>query len=71
MKKLITLEEHNLSIIGRIKKEEPIVEGNGLACPNCRQELIDSKEPVIMTTIPAKKAVFCRNCSYKGYKYIG
>jgi hypothetical protein len=61
-KNLISLEEHN-------KRAMQINEtgGNGIACPNCGNELFDSDG--ILLSSPPQYLTFCRNCNYKGSRY--
>ncbi len=65
-KKLISLENYNQE-----RKKlyvEKKVEGNGIACPKCGEELYDSSGNTILASIPPKKEVACTNkeCSYTG-----
>ena len=43
---------------------------NGLHCPECGEELLDSKPNTILTMHPAQKEVECISCEYKGYRII-
>lgn len=56
-KKLITLDEHN-------KIQACLMPGNGIACPDCGNELFDSG--VSLLSYPPKYRIFCKNCNYKG-----
>lgn len=53
-------------------KEVPKKEGelNGFSCPECGEELMDSDPNKILMSYPAKKAVHCSKCKYKGYRFI-
>jgi len=41
---------------------------NGIACPNCSEELMDSNPMVTLTSHPAQKNVHCSSCDYVGYR---
>ena len=66
MNKLKTLEEHNTEALK--PKVEPKY-NNGIACPNCGKELIDSNPYLILTSNPPQTATKCLNCGYQGSRY--
>lgn len=41
---------------------------NGLACPNCGKELVDSNPNMLLTSNPPQKNVKCQACEYVGYR---
>lgn len=41
---------------------------NGLACPWCGKELMDTCPAITLASYPPKKDVHCSNCTYKGYR---
>jgi hypothetical protein len=41
---------------------------NGIACPECDEELWDSNPMVTLTSYPAQKNIHCPLCGYKGYR---
>ncbi len=41
---------------------------NGIACPECGSELIDSNPDMTLTSSPPKKSVHCGSCSFMGYR---
>lgn len=45
---------------------------NGIACPKCGEELLDTQPNVTLTSMPPKKNVGCSNdkCDYTGYRAI-
>lgn len=45
---------------------------NGLTCPKCQSELLDSQPRAILTSDPAQKRTKCSNdkCDYQGYRFI-
>ncbi len=66
---MITLEEFNRirSITENIDhSNEPI--RNGIACPKCAVELLDSHPEQILLSYPAQKDIHCEQCGYKGYR---
>jgi hypothetical protein len=69
-KKLKALDEHNAERISHTTQTSmwgnPTP--NGIACPNCWEELYDSQPNVTLTPHPAQKNVHCEGCGYKGYR---
>jgi predicted RNA-binding Zn-ribbon protein involved in translation (DUF1610 family) len=68
MKQLKTLEEHN-------KKNTPLYSfglatpsKNGISCPKCGEELIDSNPMSILCSNPPKKDIKCESCNFSGYR---
>ena len=53
MKKLISLKEHNDKFNDFIY--ENVKCGNGIACPNCSEELIDSDNYILTSNPPTKE----------------
>ena len=72
MKKLKTLEENNAFAfsVSNVNFIKPIL--NGIACPKCGSELLDSYPNTILTSNPAQKHTKCSSekCNYIGYRYI-
>ena len=64
-KKLISLEEHDdtWGNIGFGSK-------NGIACPNCGEEMSDSDDGVMYYSFPGQINVICHACGYKGRRYL-
>jgi ribosomal protein S27AE len=68
-KKLKSLEEHNSNASNMqwaMMDNSP--KPNGIACPKCGEELLDSHPNVILTSMPAQKNVHCSKCDYVGYR---
>ena len=70
-KQLKSLDEHNSmsSTFHRsMMPQKPIP--NGIACPKCGEEMLDTEPNVILTSIPPKKSVGCssKKCDYTGYR---
>ncbi len=66
VKKLISLAEHNES---RLTKD-PEAHYNGIACPQCGHELIDSSPDIVLTTYPPQTAIKCLVCDYSGNRLM-
>lgn len=41
---------------------------NGIACPECGNELHDSNPMITLASLPPKKNVACDKCNYYGYR---
>ena len=61
-KALETLEEHNWRAIGFFSG--PVK--NGIACPDCGSELIDSNPSICLTSHPPQYRIHCSACGYTG-----
>lgn len=69
--KLKSLEEHNITSSNfnsslNAKNSVP----NGIECPKCGAELLDTRPNEILTSVPPKKNVGCSRdtCDYTGYR---
>ena len=68
-KKLKNLGEHNAQASSSqwaMMDDSPVL--NGIACPECGEELLDSNPMVTLTSMPAQKNVHCSKCDYVGYR---
>jgi hypothetical protein len=70
---LVSLDEHNSNawstqVNMNMYSSEP--KRNGIACPKCGNELMDSNPMATLTSHPAQKDVHCSKCEYKGYRII-
>lgn len=66
-KKLKTLSGHNLHSIAThnaLYSKKPQL--NGIACPECGEELFDTNQMVTLTSNPPQKNIHCSSCDYKG-----
>lgn len=67
---LKTLDQHNTDRweshmqIGSINNPRK----NGIACPECGEELWDTNPMITLTSNPPKKNIHCNNCDYFGYR---
>lgn len=41
---------------------------NGIACPECGEELWDSNPSCTLTSNPPQKNIHCPNCNYRGFR---
>jgi len=67
--KLKDLNEHNSqasSMHWSMNDNNPRL--NGIACPECGEELFDSNPMMTLTSMPPKKNVHCSKCDYVGYR---
>jgi hypothetical protein len=66
MRELVSLDDFNNKHRSKyLETENP---KNGIACPNCGTELIDSNPNLVLTSFPPQKNVRCDNCDYTGYR---
>jgi hypothetical protein len=70
-KRLKSLDKHNSTTSTfhwNMMPQEPIP--NGIACPKCGEELLDTKPNEILTSMPPQKNVHCSNkkCDFRGYR---
>ena len=62
---LESLEEFNTRESGRYRKES---NGNGLKCPECGEELLDSRPGGILLSSPPQVSVHCKTCNWTGHR---
>ena len=70
-KKLKSLDEHNSmssTFYWGMISQKPTP--NGIACPKCGEELVDTKPNETLTSMPPQKNVGCSSnkCDYTGYR---
>lgn len=41
---------------------------NGIACPQCGAEMLDSSSMTMLMSFPPQKNVHCAACGYSGYR---
>jgi len=62
-----SLESHNNLILGHYNSmNEP--RKNGIACPDCEEELWDSNPNMCLTSHPPQYQIHC-DCGYRGTRY--
>jgi len=42
---------------------------NGIACPKCAHELVDTNQGITLASYPPQKDVSCPECGYRGYRW--
>lgn len=68
-KKLVSLNDFNEEKRGlyeNLNPKQPVY--NGIACPNCGYELVDSDPNTKLLSYPPQKNVKCPSCGYAGYR---
>lgn len=65
---LESLDDHNKT---RLEVFKLTIEGipNGIACPSCGKELMDSVPSVCLTTWPPQYSTHCPACGYTGTRF--
>lgn len=66
-----------LAFTGWLEQGRKIIEANpneprlnGLSCPECGAELLDSSPQYTLLSFPAQKKVHCSKCDYKGFRTV-
>lgn len=70
-KKLVSLDQHNsINTTFHLGMLNPKPTPNGIACPKCGEELLDTKPNETLTSMPPQKNVGCssKKCDYTGYR---
>jgi hypothetical protein len=68
-KTLISLEQHNQNKRNSRNNRDPNApRPNGIACPGCGSELVDSSPCLTLTSSPPQKNTRCDSCGYTGYR---
>ncbi len=65
-KKLKSLEQHNAISYSYFIQATTYPKLNGIACPKCGGELMDSNN-CLLPSYPAQKNVNCSKCDYRGF----
>jgi hypothetical protein len=70
-KNLKTLDEHNTQQRQyQMSMMDDTPRLNGIACPNCEEEMYDTNPNIILTSFPAQKNIHCENCKYTGCRVL-
>ena len=68
-KKLKSLDEHNSTAnVFHSAWNQNAPRPNGIACPKCEEELMDSQPMMTLTSNPPKKDIHCPKCNYRGFR---
>ncbi len=63
-----SLANHNSDISElHWKMNDPSLRKNGIACPECEEELFDSHPMIMLTSNPPQMNIHCE-CGYVGYR---
>lgn len=65
-----TLAEFNRMARERYRASDDLAKPhkNGIACPQCGQELWDIAPMLTLTSNPPQKDIACQGCGYRGYR---
>lgn len=66
---LKSLEEYNEIMRRAYKETMEYPRPNGIACPKCGKELMDS-DLMILISMPPQKNTHCPECGFKGYRVV-
>lgn len=66
--RLKTLEEHNSERYKVHNSYSSRPRPNGIACPKCGSELVDSDPSTQLASNPPQKNINCPSCNYIGYR---
>jgi len=68
-KKLKTLGQANSEAEAR-HRETYGPRPNGIACPTCKTELLDTTPNKVLTSNPAQLNIHCPKCGFRSYRTI-
>jgi hypothetical protein len=51
-------------------REASVPKPNGIACPECGKEMLDSEPGITLMSYPPKTRVHCPSCPYKGHRIV-
>ena len=50
------------------RASDPSPRPNGIACPTCCNELLDSEPTMTLASNPPQKSIHCPSCGYRGHR---
>lgn len=65
---LISLVEHDREAFKEFKRSGGYPKTNGIACPQCGKELVDTDGNILLMSMPPKMRIFCPDCRYRGLR---
>ena len=65
-----TLDENNQEAFLRAYPGAADPVPNGIACPCCSEELMDTSADMNYLTVPPQKAIGCPKCGYAGFRFV-
>lgn len=68
LKTLSEFNEGRTKVYADIQRSFNEPSPNGIACPDCGKELMDTNPYLTLTSNPPKKNVHCPACKYIGYR---
>jgi len=63
--KLRTLEQHNARV-AEAYRLSGLPRKNGIACPSCGKELMDTSPAIVLPSAPPTRHIHCATCGFKG-----
>ena len=66
MMNLDDFNANSAAVWHNLNNDEPVK--NGIACPSCNAELMDSNPRVTLASYPPQKNTKCSECEYVGYR---
>ncbi len=66
---LKSLEQHDADIFALYQQTKGYDKKNGIECPKCGEELIDSNPETTLMSYPPQKEIQCLKCDFKGTRY--
>lgn len=66
LKSLIEFNKERMCAYTTASDNKPVK--NGIACPDCGDELMDVEPNIILCSNPPQKKIRCVNCDYKGHR---
>lgn len=66
---MMSLEEYNAARRANYSSLVPPSK-NGIACPKCGKELVDSEPHITLTSNPPQTRIACESCDYSGYRVV-
>jgi hypothetical protein len=63
------LEQHNKDVLAKFWPKEPGPQPNGIACPRCGAELLDTNPSAMLLTSPPQFNIHCPECPFTGTRY--
>lgn len=67
-KKLMSLKDFNSVAQAMNHHDYTQPKQNGIACPNCDEELWDTNPMETLLTMPPQKRIHCTSCVFTGYR---
>jgi predicted RNA-binding Zn-ribbon protein involved in translation (DUF1610 family) len=69
MADLVSLQEHNKRHLPPLPWAKAAPVFNGIACPECGKELVDTDPDRALLTYPIQYRIHCPSCGYSGTRF--